>query len=195
MIIKLLNKEGVVPPVSAHPSDVGQDLIAISDPKIVGNMISDGVYKSIDYIEYDTGLIIAPEPSLELSSHEPLVWSDDKHQHQYGYTLIYPRSSISKYNLILANGTGVVDHGFRNSIKCRFKYHVQPEDLGHIENVGIVCIVNKDKIYKKGQAIAQLVCAWKENITWKLVDTLDETARGEGGFGSSDKPKHSGSIV
>ncbi len=175
MIIKLLNKEGIVYPVSAHPSDVGLDLIATSDPKIVGNMISENVYKSIDYIEYDTGLIIAPE----------YIWRAKGENDENGYTLIYPRSSISKYNLVLANSVGIIDAGFRNSIKCRFKYIMNAEDLGHIENVGIVCVVNKDKIYKKGQAIAQLVASWKETITWELVDKLDETPRATGGFGSS----------
>ncbi len=205
MIIKLLNKDGVIPPAPAHESDTGSDVIAISEPKIVGDAISEGVYKSISYIEYDTGLQISPPgnylPIVTSTAAQPSNPADALNEliaainNKQGYTLIYPRSSISKYNLTLANGIGLIDPAFRGNLVCRFKYHIQPEDLGHIENVGIVCVVNKDKIYKKGDKCAQLVAAWKEKITWQLVDKLDETARGEGGFGSSDKIKSSGSIV
>ena len=36
-----------------------------------------------------------------------------------------------------------------------------------------------------GDRIAQLVVQKVENVSWTVVDSLDETERGEGGFGSS----------
>ena len=53
------------------------------------------------FIEYGTGL------SMELPD---------------GYVgLIFPRSSISKYHLSLANSVGVIDSGYRGEVKVRFK--------------------------------------------------------------------------
>lgn len=182
MKIKLLNKEGISIPVSAHESDTGYDLIAVSEPKIVGEMISDGIYKSISYIEYDTGLQVEPRNN-GLNGY--IVINNFWEKCSDGYTLVYARSSISKYNLILANSVGIVDNMYRGNILIRFKYIIQPEDLSYIENTGIVCVINKDKIYKKGDKVAQIVAAWKEPIEWEVVDQLKETKRASGGFGSS----------
>ncbi len=168
MIIKI--KKGVTPPVSANQSDTGYDVIAQSEGKIVGKLVegSKELYHSIDYIEYDTGLQIAP----------PIDF-------YYGYVQVFPRSSISKYNLSLANSVAILDQGYRGNIIIRYKYIIQPSDLTIIDNLGIVCSVDKTKIYKLGDKIAQMVAVWKEEIEWNPVDNLDETVRGAGGFGSS----------
>ncbi len=184
MKIKLLNKPGVLPPANAHNSDTGYDIIAISEPKIVGKLVegSEELYHSIDYIEYDTGLQIAPEN---------LYYDGDN----FGFVQIFPRSSISKYNLLLCNSVGICDHNYRGSIMLRFKYIAQPNDLHFIENIGIVCLMDKTKIYRQNDKIGQMVPEWKTEIDWEIVETLDETTRANGGFGSSDAPKNSGPIV
>jgi dUTPase len=188
MIIKIKDIDGLVIPVSAKMSDTGYDIIAASDPIIVGEKAGEGVdlWKRVDYIEYKTNLYIEPEHgeyrpfSLDETIQEQI-------HNKYGYTLIYPRSSISKYNLILKNSVGVADHSYRGEIRLRFAYQWQPEDQiyfnypdGGVYSYGRV---NMDKIYKKGDKCGQLVAAWKEEIEWEKVDKLSETERNEGGFG------------
>ena len=170
MMIKILDKEGQILPSNAHPSDSGYDLTATSDPKIVGvkDTVIGGFYKRIDYIEYDTGIQIEHESITSL----------------YGFTQVYPRSSISKYNLILKNSVGVIDHQYRDSIKLRFAYLWQIEDIRHVGSLTFVEI-NKDKIYKKGDKIGQLLGMFKQNIDWKVVNKLNDSDRNMGGFGST----------
>lgn len=152
----------------AHKGDAGYDVNASSEPKIVG-LLHEGsegkVWKRIDYIEYDTGLSIKT--------------GDDN------FTLAFPRSSVSKYNLTLANSVGVIDTGYTNTIKLRFKYNFQPEDLIIIDD-SIVGLVNMEKIYQKGDKICQLIFS-QHNHPEELeqVESLEDTSRGLGGFGST----------
>lgn len=86
-----------------------------------------------------------------------------------GYVgLIYPRSSISKKNMMLANGVGVLDEGYTGEIKVRFK----PSNAGQGK-------------YKVGDKVAQLVIMPYPKIEFEEVESLDETERGTGGFGST----------
>ena len=87
--------------------DIGFDAKAIKDPEIVGQKYLNGLYSSIDYIEYDTGISL---DTIQRGAEEDV------------FTLIYPRSSISKKNLILANSVGIIDPEWRDTVKCKFKY-------------------------------------------------------------------------
>jgi dUTPase len=60
----------------------------------------------------------------------------------------------------------------------------QPSNFVVIANNVAGC-VDKDKIYKKGDKIAQMVIDQVIPIEFELVDDLTQTQRGEGGFGSS----------
>lgn len=171
--IKLTDEASL--PKNANPTDAGYDLTATSF-KIVGEKLekgfSDGkdAYASIDYIEYDTGIVIAPRDRAD-------------------YALVFPRSSISKYNLVLANSVGVIDNSYRGTIKLRFKYLYQPSDICFVVNdqgsSRTAITVNEGKIYKVGDKIGQLVAATKQEINWVPLENLDETSRGSGGFGST----------
>ena len=156
----------------------GYDIIATSGPEIVGEKNYEiGGYKRIDYIQYRT--------NLKLAVQKDRVYSN------FGYTdidhdvLAFPRSSVSKYNLILANCIGLVDADYRGEVLLRFKYIFQPEDYS-IVSQQIVGNVNETKIYNVGDKICQLKVTRVENIEFVLVDELDATNRGEGGFGSTD---------
>jgi dUTP pyrophosphatase len=177
MKIYVKKVEGVTLPAKGTNVAAGYDIVATSDPKIVGKLSSfPNTYTSIDYIEYETNLFIAPSA---LSFH----------------TLIHPRSSVSKYNLVLANSIGLVDNDYRGMVICRFKYIHQPEDLlFSVDAAGALCVcngcvVNPEKIYKKGDKIAQLVAAQTVGVEWEFVDDLTKTDRDTGGFGSTDTPK------
>ena len=170
--------EGITLPKKASEVAAGYDIVATSEPKFVGEQVIDKSWKRIDYVEYETNLYIAPEA---VTFH----------------TLIHPRSSVSKYNLVLANSIGLVDNDYRGMVICRFKYVWQPEDLKWVrfnEENAILGNPNLSKMYKKGDTIAQLVIEPTVQAEWVVVDDLNQTKRGEGGFGSTDQskvqPKH-----
>ena len=160
-------------PQQANLTDAGYDLIVTSEPKIVGKAYDDRFYYSIDYIEYRTNIFIAPKGEFTLDGF------------QNYHTLIHPRSSVSKYNLVLANSIGLIDEAYRGELICRFKYIWQPEDFSLTPSNYLVGKMNAEKIYKKGDRCAQMVVAPTVFAQFKVVDVLDETVRGGNGFGSS----------
>ena len=104
------------------------------------------------YVEYGTGL------SFEIPE---------------GYVgLVFPRSSISKYHLSLANAVGVVDSGYRGEVMIRFK---KTEDHW------------SSNYYNEGDKVAQLIVMPYPQIELIEVAELGETERGAGGFGSSGR--------
>jgi dUTP pyrophosphatase len=85
--------------------------------------------------------------------------------------LVFPRSSIRKYELNLSNSVGVIDSGYRGELQATFrKTH---GDASETYNVG-------DKIF-------QMIIIPYPQIEFEEVDELSDTERGEGGFGSTGK--------
>ena len=156
----------------------GFDVIVTSDPEIVGEKYENGSYKRIDYIQYKTNLKLAVQKDRQFSN--------------FGYTdldydiLAFPRSSVSKYNLVLANCIGLIDADYRGEVLLRFKYIWQPEDYRIRTDNLLEGYVNSTKLYNKGDKVCQLKVTKVENVEFVLVDELDSTNRGEGGFGSTD---------
>ena len=86
-----------------------------------------------------------------------------------GYVgLLFPRSSISKLDMTLANSVGVIDSGYRGEICLRFKR-----------------ASNGKGMYKVGDKVGQLVIIPYPKVELEEVTELDDTERGSGGFGSS----------
>lgn len=74
-----------------------------------------------------------------------------------------------------------------------FKYDIVSH-LGTIDsdyrgpiNIKLFNLSNNDFVVNPGERIAQLVIAKYERVEWDEVATLDETERGEGGFGSTGR--------
>ncbi len=85
--------------------------------------------------------------------------------------LVFPRSSIRKYELNLSNSVGVIDSGYRGELQATFrKTH---GDSSETYNIG-------DKIF-------QMIIIPYPQIEFEEVDELSDTERGEGGFGSTGK--------
>ena len=100
-----------------------------------------------------------------------------------------PRSSISKKNLLLANSEATIDNAYRGEVSLRFKYVFQPEDLLIVPEAGrsrIYGVLSPASIYAKGDRIAQIKAVPNIDIQFELVEELDATVRGQGGFGSSN---------
>lgn len=85
--------------------------------------------------------------------------------------LLFPRSSISKTPLRMANSVGVIDSGFTGEIKV---------PLYNSSEVEIVDIEQYERI-------AQLVIVPIGDVSLEIVGELDATDRGDGGFGSTGK--------
>jgi len=93
-----------------------------------------------------------------------------------GYVgLIFPRSSISKYNLGLTNCVGVIDSGYRGEIICKFKK--LSENMFH----------NNTTDYNIGDRVAQIMIIPVPEITFIETSDLSSSERGEGGYGSTGK--------
>ena len=90
-----------------------------------------------------------------------------------GYAgLVIPRSGLAvKHGISVVNAPGLIDSGYRGEIK--------------------VILINMDKTepftIQVGDRIAQLMLVPFAHGQFQQCETLDETARGERGFGSSGK--------
>lgn len=82
---------------------------------------------------------------------------------------LVPRSSISKTPLRMANSIGIIDAGYRDSLKVA------------VDNTS-----DTDFVVKRGTKLFQIISPNLEEINVVLTDTLSSTARGEG-FGSSNR--------
>lgn len=187
MIIEVLKNETFEDvehlPKNATEQSTGFDVYTIDSPKIVGEFDTNTQkYKRVDYIEYKTNLKVA-------INSERLVSGINKTEIVNYDMLAFPRSSISKYNLQLANSIGLIDQDYRGEILLRFNYIWQPEDLSIIDG-SVYGEINFDKIYKRGEKICQLKITKREDVELILVNEfLNNTDRGEGGFGHTDKKK------
>lgn len=87
-----------------------------------------------------------------------------------GYVgLIFPRSSISKTKHFLRNSVGVIDSGYRGEIKLRFS------------------IDDSSTSYQIGDRVGQIIFIKLPVVDIIECDELSDSARKEGGFGSSGK--------
>jgi hypothetical protein len=170
-------------PVRGNPDDAAYDVFATSEPIIVGEKFEnylDGIinaWSKIDYIAYKTNLFISPQ---NLTKSKQITKF---------HSLLLPRSSICKKNLVLANSIGLVDNGYRGEIEFRFKYIAQPEDMLVIPMNGKTRIyyqISPNNIYAKGDRIGQIMASPNIDIDFCLSENLDNTARNNGGFGSTN---------
>jgi dUTP pyrophosphatase len=86
------------------------------------------------------------------------------------WLLLAPRSSVSNTGLRLSNSLGVLDENFIGNIS--FKFDILKEHGSR---------------YNIGDRIGQMILMKKENYSYELVQELEITDRGSGGFGSTGK--------
>ena len=84
---------------------------------------------------------------------------------------VRPRSGLAaKHGITVLNTPGTIDADYRGEIK-----------------VILVNLSHQPFEIVPGERIAQMVIAKHEFVEWEQVETLDATARGAGGFGSTGK--------
>ena len=82
---------------------------------------------------------------------------------------IRSRSGMAfKKGLAVVNGIGTIDSDYTGNIF-----------------VAMINLSTEDQIIEDGDRVAQMVISKYETIEWELVETLTETERGDGGFGST----------
>ena len=89
-----------------------------------------------------------------------------------GYEIqVRPRSGLAAKNgITVLNSPGTIDSDYTGEIK-----------------VILINLSNEKFVVNPGDRIAQMVVARYERVEWNEVATLDETERGEGGFGHTGK--------
>lgn len=84
---------------------------------------------------------------------------------------IRPRSGLAlKMGITVLNSPGTIDADYRGEI-----------------GVILVNLSNSDYIIKDGERICQMVVAKHEKVDWELVESLEQSKRGDGGFGHTGK--------
>jgi dUTP pyrophosphatase len=161
--VKRLSPDAVIPKY-AHEWDAGFDLVATED-----TIIEPGETKLIP-----TGLAF---------------------QIPIGYEIqLRPRSGVTvKTKLRVANSPGTVDSQYRgevmvivDNLSVYTEYHMTNPALTLSNEFGTEHYYPMNTyIIRKGDRIAQAVLAETPRANFVVVDELDETARGEGGFGST----------
>ncbi len=91
----------------------------------------------------------------------------------HGYAgFVQPRSGLAaKHGIGIVNSPGLIDSGYRGEV-CVILINTDREANYHI---------------KKGDRICQLVIKKVKHVDIKIVNELDDTERGGGGFGSTEK--------
>lgn len=80
---------------------------------------------------------------------------------------VRPRSGLAlKHGITVLNTPGTIDSDYRGELK-----------------VLLVNLSNDDFVVNAGERVAQMVIARHETATWEEVEVLDETERGECGYG------------
>ena len=84
---------------------------------------------------------------------------------------VRPRSGLAlKHGITVLNSPGTIDADYRGQLQ-----------------VILVNLSDTPFTIAPGERIAQMVIAKHEQVEWEQVESLDETSRGAGGFGSTGK--------
>ncbi|HRX10769.1 MAG TPA: dUTP diphosphatase [Draconibacterium sp.] len=84
---------------------------------------------------------------------------------------IRPRSGLAlKKGITVLNSPGTIDADYRGEV-----------------GIILINLSNEDFLIESGERICQMVIAAHETVQWKLAEKLEETKRGEGGFGHTGK--------
>lgn len=146
-IKKLADK--VQTPVYSSQEAAGLDFFAHTIKYVYDEAEHNYSLDKLRYIEYDTSIAIEIPPGF--------------------VGLMFPRSSVSNKDLLLANSVGVIDSDYRGSIKFRFK-RTQ---------------IYKTDEYKVGEKIGQLLIIPIPKVELEEVADLSDTIRSSGGYGST----------
>lgn len=167
LIVKIKKiDERAVTPSRAHETDSGWDLTVIDVHKIKG-----------DTIFFRTGLQVQPPSGY--------------------YFEIFPRSSISELPMMLANSAGIIDESYTGeliipirvlhpSLGTEPSQYQFPGGLVRMLDSRPPSMLEAGKLLiSKKPRIAQMILRKRIDFQLEEVESLEDTARGDGGFGST----------
>jgi dUTP pyrophosphatase len=93
----------------------------------------------------------------------------DTETNEYMSYYLVPRSSISKTSFQLANSVGIIDAGYRGNLMAKVR-----------------CFDENGAVMKQGSQF-QIVAPDLKPIRVNMVESLSDTTRNDGGFGSTNK--------
>jgi dUTP pyrophosphatase len=159
--VKKLNDKAVIP-FKKHDSDFCYDVVATSCEEIAPNVYRYGIGLAFQIIR-------GFEPIRQVTGD---VWeTTDIARTPIRLSIDFrPRSSVWQTGMILANCTGTIDEDYRGEVSAIF-YHIFPDM----------------PIYKVGDRIGQIKIGATLPMCFEEVEELDNTQRGDGGFGSTGK--------
>jgi dUTPase len=141
--------------------------------KIMTGEFPDAGFDLVTPCEYSCAQGIVTKINFQVKCAADMICDSDKHYPTGFY--MYPRSSLSKTPLRLANSVGIIDSGYRGDLIGAF-------DCG--THGGQYLVLKNDKL-------VQICAPSLAPILVELVDSIeklgDTTDRGEGGFGSTGR--------
>ena len=159
---KRLHPDAVVP-FKKYPEDFCYDVVATSEQEIAPNVWKYGIGLAFEIQGKPEDLVVENEFGKEL-----LRIPQDR---KVNVSLdLRPRSSIYKTGMVLSNSVGTIDELYRGEVSAVF-YHVFT-DMPR---------------YRVGDRIGQIKLGFTLPIEFEEVEELGETARGDGGYGSTGR--------
>ena len=159
---KRLHPDAVVP-FKKYPEDFCYDVVATSEEQIAPNVWKYGIGLAFEIEGMPDDLVVENEFGKEL-----IQIPQDR-----GWNVsldLRPRSSIYKTGMVLSNAVGTVDDLYRGEVSAIF-YHVFTEMPR----------------YRVGDRIGQIKLGITLPLEFEEVDELGQTARGDGGYGSTGR--------
>ena len=119
----------------------------------------------------DAGMDLTCTKVISTTKYQVVYGTDIALEIPDGYVgLVFPRSSVRKYDLQLANSVGVIDSGYRGEIQVTFNK-----------------TKSNGKMYEINDRICQIMILPYPQIEFNEVTEFSKTERGEGGHGSTGK--------
>ena len=159
---KRLHPDAVVP-FKKYPEDFCYDVVATSEQEIAPNVWKYGIGLAFEIEGKPEDLVVENEFGKELLRiPQGRDWNVSLD--------LRPRSSIYKTGMVLSNAVGTVDDLYRGEVSAIF-YHVFT-DMPR---------------YRVGDRIGQIKLGITLPLEFEEVDELGQTARGDGGYGSTGR--------
>ena len=159
---KRLHPDAVVP-FKKYPEDFCYDVVATSEQEIAPNVWKYGIGLAFEIQGKPEDLVVENEFGKEL-----LRIPQDR---KVNVSLdLRPRSSIYKTGMVLSNSVGTIDELYRGEVSAVFYpvFTYMPR-------------------YRVGDRIGQIKLGFTLPIEFEEVEELGETARGDGGYGSTGR--------
>lgn len=164
--IKLDN--GAAMPQYAHPDDIGADIKALHTYLVQGDGTEHKLETISDCLALKNKRVDVAKIKIDTGVHATPP---------PGYYLeLVPNSRLAKTPFMYANSVGIIDPGYTGSMRVILNCvnSITPDDLVP---------------FLPGRVVGQLILRKVERATFEQVDELEETERGSGGFGSTERSK------